>query len=100
MSTKQTIHEAYAESKKKPLKLFVWEDVIPDYTDGCFVVLAASVEEAREQLRARFIKDCGGVSETVEIDIASEPKYVIDCTEPFVFYILRVGQLHYQWGGS
>ena len=45
MRTNQSIHEAYAESQKKPLKLFVWEDVIPDCTDGCFVVLAASVEE-------------------------------------------------------
>lgn len=33
------------------MKLYVWEGVLTDYTDGIMFALASSVEEAREQIR-------------------------------------------------
>lgn len=36
--------------KKETLKMFVWEDVLTDWTPGLMVALAHNVEEAREML--------------------------------------------------
>ena len=36
---------------RKRLKLYVWHDVLRDYTDGIAFALAESVEEAREMVK-------------------------------------------------
>lgn len=38
-------------SKRKSMKLFVWDSVLCDWTDGIMFALAHSVEEAREMLK-------------------------------------------------
>lgn len=36
------------------LKLYVWEDVLVDYTSGAMWALADSVEEARSEIRKSY----------------------------------------------
>ena len=38
---------------EKQLKLYVWEEVLTDYTDGIIVVLAHSYEEALEKIEEK-----------------------------------------------
>lgn len=38
----------------KKLKMYVWEDVLTDYTSGLVCILASSLEEALEQAREEF----------------------------------------------
>lgn len=49
------------------LKLYIWEDVLSDYTSGVMFALASSVEEAREILLAK----CGYLPES---DLNKTPK--------------------------
>lgn len=72
----------------KDLKLFVWEDVLTDYTSGIAFALAENVEEARKIIFDRFEKEESYLSDTLKSDLASEPK-VIDNKEGF-----------YIWGGG
>lgn len=65
----------------KKLKLYVWEEVLTDYTDGMMVALAPNVDEARQLLR----EECGHLPEE---DLMKEPKVV---TEPSAFLV---------WGGG
>jgi hypothetical protein len=61
----------------KGLKLFVWEDVLTDYTDGVMFALAPDVETAREMLSLQ-------ISKYDAKDLAREPKVY---TEPFALAI-------------
>ena len=47
------------------LKLFVWEEVLTDYSDGIMFALAENVEEARAEIRNRGL--------VIEVDLAKEP---------------------------
>jgi hypothetical protein len=49
------------------LKLYVWEDVLADYTSGIMFALARSESEARELI----LKNCSFVPDE---DLAKEPK--------------------------
>lgn len=62
---------------KPDLKLFVWEDVLTDYTSGLMVALAHDVAEARELLRDKVGYDSA--------DIDREPTHVVE--EPSAFYV-------------
>jgi hypothetical protein len=62
----------------KKLKMFVWQDVLRDYTSGMMVVLAHDVEEARGLL---YAIDDGYLSKE---DIARTP---IEVTTPRAFYV-------------
>jgi len=55
------------------LKLYVWEDVLCDYTCGMMVALATDVDEARRLIQLKT--DC-----IPEDDLAREPLEVIDPT--------------------
>lgn len=63
------------------LKLYVWENVLTDYTDGVMFALATSPEQARELLlkNCSYIPDC---------DLNKEPKIV---TEPFALAVYGSG---------
>jgi hypothetical protein len=65
-------------------KLFVWEDVLIDYTSGVMFALAESVEEARSLI----IEKCGYIPDK---DLAKEPHVYNPATEKMGFYL---------WGGS
>ena len=56
---------------KKGLKLFVWEDVLVDYTSGVMFALAESVEEARAMLRTENMI-------SITKDVQQEPKVYTD----------------------
>ena len=61
------------------MKLYLWENVLTDYTDGVMFALANSVEEARELIK----QSTDWWSDTYHgVDLAKEPK-VIDY--PFGF---------------
>jgi hypothetical protein len=66
------------------LKLYVWEDVLCDYTCGVMFALAESVEQAREVIRA----EAGYPSVSVNDGLKQEPKV---CDTPVGFI---------QWGGG
>lgn len=53
---------------KRKLKLYVWERVLTDYTDGIMFALASSANEARELI----IEESGGL-QTVFNDLQLEP---------------------------
>ena len=67
----------------KKLKLFVWEDVLTDYTSGIMVAIAPTVEEAR----AILLNECAYIPCD---DIAQQPKE-FDLSEPVAFVC---------WGGG
>jgi len=50
---------------EKKLKLFVWEGVLTDWTDGIMFALAENVEQAREEILKK-----GSV---IDVDLAKEP---------------------------
>ena len=54
---------------KKKLKLYVWEDVLTDYTSGVMFALATSADEARSLI----LKKCDYVPSD---DLAQEPKCI------------------------
>jgi hypothetical protein len=54
---------------RKKLKLYVWEDVLTDYTSGIMFALATSSDEARHLL----IKKCPYIPPN---DLAQEPKCI------------------------
>lgn len=57
------------------MKLYVWEDVLYDYTAGCMFALASSVEEAR----AAILEACSYVPPD---DLSKEPR-VVETVEGF-----------------
>lgn len=65
---------------KKPLKLFVWEGVLKDYTAGAAWALARDAEHAR-----KLIAEAMG---RFESDLAIEPEIV---TRPKGFYVYGGG---------
>ena len=66
--------------KKDKLKLYVWEDVLTDYTDGIMFALAENAEDARNLIVEKMGHRTG--------DLAIEPREVTD----------REG--FYVWGGG
>jgi hypothetical protein len=64
------------------LKLYVWEDVLEDYTQGVMFALAPNKEEAR-----RLIAEKMGYDRPVS-DLNQEPKEV---TKPEGFYLYGGG---------
>ena len=65
----------------KKMKLFVWEDVLTDYTAGVMFALAPDVETARKML----LETCDYLPAD---DLAKEPKVYL---EPFALAV---------WGGG
>ena len=68
---------------KKKMKVFVWDDVLTDYTSGMMVAIAPTVEEARDALR----KECIYI---MDDDLNKQPKE-FDLTETAAFLC---------WGGG
>ena len=62
----------------KKLKLYVWEDVLTDYTSGVMFALAPSVDEARRLVLVKC-------DYAPEHDLAKEPK-VIETPEGFAVW--------------
>lgn len=71
----------------KPLKLYVWEDVLEDWSAGVMFALAQDADHARELIRLRAGNGIGPHSH-LHVDLAREPR-VIEQPEGFVV-----------WGGS
>lgn len=68
---------------KKQLKLYVWENVLTDHTDGIMFAMAHSVEEAREIILKRQKDQLIWITEEVEKDLIQEPK-VFDSPTAFI----------------
>jgi hypothetical protein len=60
-----------------PLRLYVWEGVLTDYTSGVMFALAHSVEEARDLIRA--------MGSGATLDLAQEPR-VVEAPEGFAVW--------------
>jgi hypothetical protein len=54
-------------------KLYVWEDVLTDWSSGMMVAYARSLKEAREQI----IKACGYNSDQVKRELAKAPTHTV-----------------------
>lgn len=63
--------QAPPKKKTKPLKMFVWEKVLSDHTDGMMVALAVDVRQAR-----RLLRDKGNDAEDVVADLRQDPQVV------------------------
>ena len=73
--------ESEHEQIGAPMKLFLWTEVLTDYSDGVMFALANSVDEARELIK----KGCDYIP---DYELEKEPK-IID--SPFGFSM---------WGGG
>jgi hypothetical protein len=58
-------------TKRKPLRLYVWEGVLTDHSSGVMFALASSPDAAR-----RVIVKAAGDYDTVHRDLAAEPMVV------------------------
>lgn len=64
------------------MRLFIWDDVLEDYTAGIMFAVAEDVDAARVAVRAEWVRSHKyEVLPYVERDLAQEPK-VYDLTEP------------------
>jgi len=66
------------------LKLFVWEDVLTDYSSGMVCILAKDLEQAKEVFLKKYPDD-----QYVLNDFFGKPYKVI--TEPQAFYVYGGG---------
>ena len=67
------------------MNVYIWTDVLIDYTEGMMVAIAPSVEIAREEL----LKVCNHLP---DYDLTKEPReFKLTDTEPAAFVC---------WGGS
>ena len=72
------------------LKLYVWEGVLADYTNGIAFAMAGTVEEARQAIYDKCEKEDGYVPSILKSDISGWPSVIVDgATEGF-----------YIWGGG
>ena len=69
------------------MKLYVWEDVLTDWTSGIMFAIADSVEEARELLLKEDSCVCYQLEDT------PEPTHIIDITDATKYANLV-------WGGG
>jgi len=67
------------------MKLFVWENVLEDYTSGIIFALAENIEEAKEQVLLK--------AEKWEVDILKK-----EMEKPYKVYSSTVG--FFLYGGS
>lgn len=80
---------------KQELKLFVWEDVLTDWSSGIIFALAPDVDTARRLAAIKYMEEGGEyykkfpLEDTVVWKQTSKPPLVI--TEPEGFYV---------WGGG
>ncbi len=70
------------------LKLFIWKNVLTDYTSGIAFALAENAEEARKTIFAKFEKKEQYLSDILKSDLSDEPE-IIDSKDGF-----------YVWGGG
>jgi len=60
--------------KRKPLRLYVWREVLTDHTSGMMFAIASSVDDARRQLREK-------ASYLPDEDVGKEPSYIVPVTK-------------------
>jgi len=69
---------------KTELKLYVWEDVLRDYTEGMVCILAEDLEQAREVFLKKYKSE-----QYILDDFFGKPYKVI--TTPDAFYVYGGG---------
>jgi len=72
----------------KDLKLFIWKNVLTNFTSGIAFALAENAEEARKIIFAKFEKEEQYLSDTLKADLSDEPE-IINTKDGF-----------YVWGGG
>lgn len=70
------------------MKLFVWTDVLTDYTSGIAFALAENADEARKLILEKYEKEQSYISDMLVSDLNAEP-LVVESKEGF-----------YVWGGG
>ncbi len=80
------------------MKLYVWHNVLADYTEGMVCVMAESEEAARASLKAESIFEINGKGERVQSTwvVDAIAKDIVD-NEPLV---LEAGEWSFVWGGG
>lgn len=71
------LHEGY--------RLYVWHDVLRDYTAGVIFAIARSVEEARQAVIASALQDSSWSVKHVEEEMTTEPE-IYDSPAGFFLY--------------
>jgi hypothetical protein len=70
------------------MKLYVWENVLTDYTDGIMFALAANEEEARSLIKDKFLAEefnPGGLMGHLVTELDTKRAAVFDT--PVGFYL-------------
>ena len=68
------------------MNIYLWEDVLEDFTPGMMMAIAPDVETARKMLRDKYDWSEGD-DVGVDIDLSEEPK-VLSIDEPFCLALL------------
>lgn len=63
------------------IKLFVWDDVLSDYSEGMACAVATSPASARAKILAAARKAGDTVLESFEAQLAKEPTRILDFRE-------------------
>ena len=64
------------------MKLFVWKDVLTDYTSGIAFAFAENADEARKSILDKYEKEQSYISQVLVSDLMAEP-LVVDSKEGF-----------------
>ena len=70
------------------MKLFVWKDVLEDWTSGLVVVLARNKNEAVELFEKKHEKQFKHVNGEIRDTL---PTDILDLTEPYCVYVYGGG---------
>lgn len=70
------------------LKMFVWQNVLTDYTDGMIVVLAPDLPTAIQVAEKQCIKSMGYIMDSFKKAMSKKPTIV---TKPSCFFVYGGG---------
>ena len=64
-------------AKRKPLRLFVWEEFCPDYTEGIAFAIAENVEQAKWLVREHHQREPFYWGEMQEYDLTKPVAFAV-----------------------
>ncbi len=90
--TQPPVRRDKQKEMKKQLKLFIWRDVLSDYTPGIAFAMACDVDEARKKIREEIVKEkwqhVGKYADSIMEELHFEPE-IHD--KPFGTYLFGGG---------
>jgi len=88
LSAGEALALAKERRERESLALYVWEDVLLDFSSGIMFALAHGADHARRLIKEKSKRELGYDSTLIQLDLVREPREV---AEPEGFFL---------WGGS